>query len=165
MGLRGASPRFRGPVRTRANVDSVAGKIEPPTPPAPPEGMGDAALAHWRRLAVRLHAAGALTGLDVEALRLLCDTLALIDEIDAQLKGAPLLVEFQNKGGGVNLVANPLLRLRAQAHSQAAQMLKAFGCVPSVRGVKGIRPDEVPETEEEARVAAILDAERRTYFS
>lgn len=136
-------------------------KINRDAPQAPlaslkaPGGMTKREKHHWDTLAPGLRDTGILTALDVPMFRMLCNSLALIDEADAAIRKDGLTQK--TKLG--NRATSPWFRIRAQAEKQAIRMMGEFGLSPSSRSrlkIELMEPPVVrPNPEDEAREAEI----------
>lgn len=113
----------------RPNRDGNAPVIPPGDLPVAPEGLHEAALAEWHRLAPLCQSAGILTGGDALAWLLMFSELSDWMRMRDECEGAKFLESYANGTFG----ANPLFKLKNQSASQVLRYLREFGLTPASR--------------------------------
>lgn len=98
------------------------------TPP-PPSGLSHSAVATWRTLAGALTAAGVLTGLDLEMLRLLVQALATERDMATLIETEGVTIATGDGGRK----AHPALRAGSEARTVAVRLMVQFGMSPASR--------------------------------
>lgn len=122
--------------------------------PVMPADMGPKAQAAWNVLTRQLFEAGVIASLDMQALRVLCETIELYTDATDEMRRLGIMIQQTNKGGFTNWVQNPAVRIQRLAASQMMTLLNKFGMTPAAR--TGIPFDQQAENEDEAEVASIL---------
>ena len=105
--------------------------------PAPPERLSILAIDEWKALAPLLTKAKTLSGSDLRALELLCETLASATEFAEIIRKEGATVAAA--GGGTK--GHPALQALATARSQARALLTDFGLTPRGRSGVETAPD------------------------
>ena len=113
--------------------------------PTPPERLSSLAIDEWKALAPLLTKAKTLSGSDLRALELLCETLASATEFAETIRKEGATVPAA--GGGTK--GHPALQALATARSQARALLTDFGLTPRGRGGVDQAPD--PSSQKEDR--------------
>ena len=119
----------------RKKVPSTHGRIE--KTPAAPARLSLLARNEWNDLAPLLTEAGTLSGSDLRALELLCETLASASEFADIVRKEGATVPAS--GGGTK--GHPALQALATARSQARALLTDFGLTPRGRGGVDAAPE------------------------
>lgn len=99
--------------------------------PRPPRGLSEAGRRYWRRIGRQLVALGVLRDVDLPVFAMLCDTLARLDEVRAELDRLPAERRYLVATHGGRL--NPLLRTLRQLQTEALKLATEFGLTPSSR--------------------------------
>jgi len=111
--------------------------------PSPPAELSQRASEEWRRLAPACVAIGTLTGADLTAFALLCETLA--SEREARETVAAEGLTTPTAGGGKK--PHPAVRIAENARNQSVRLLEAFGLTPRGRQSVDISPRDSPANE------------------
>lgn len=131
-----AKKALRGTQRTdRTKAPSTHGRIE--KAPQAPVRLSPLAKNEWQSLAPLLTDAGTLSGSDLRALELLCETLASASEFADIVRTEGATVPAA--GGGTK--GHPALQALATARSQARALLTDFGLTPRGRGGVDAAPE------------------------
>lgn len=109
-------------------------------PPSPPDDLSPGAAVEWARLAGVLTEVGSLTRADLRGLAMLCELLADVRDLEAQVRRDGYLVPAANGGTKGNPASQALATARAQAH----RMLSDYGLNPRARGSVDQAPDGSP---------------------
>lgn len=109
--------------------------------PRLPAGLTAAAAAEWRTLAPVLVQLGTLTNADLRALRLLCELLASVGELEAVIRREGHTIEASSGGRKGHPAAQALATARTQAH----RLLADFGLTPRARAAVDQAPDAVDD--------------------
>jgi P27 family predicted phage terminase small subunit len=105
--------------------------------PTAPGRLSTLAVGEWKALAPLLTKAKTLSGSDLRALELLCETLASASEFAAIVRKEGATVPAA--GGGTK--GHPALQALATARSQARALLTDFGLTPRGRSGVDLAPD------------------------
>lgn len=141
-----AAKTAAGTLRKSRMKQAPAGERLVEAPPPPP-GLSSAAAAEWARLAEVLVEVGSLTRADLRGLSMLCELLADVRDLEAQVRRDGYLVPAANGGTKGNPAAAALATARAQAH----RMLSDYGLNPRARGSVDQAPDAAPPEDPAAR--------------
>ncbi len=114
------------------------GKNEPmPTPvvtiPAPPEWLHAHGKIMWERLSPELYRLGLLTQADLEAFTAACNSWGVYVECQEHIRLNGLTYKYTNKGGGVNDVERPEVRIGQKSLDQFRALCSEFGLTPAAR--------------------------------
>lgn len=113
-----------------------------------PRDLAGPAAAHWRRLAPMLHGLGVLTLADEDALRRLCECLAQIASLEADLAayGSPT-VETKTEKGGYQVKARPEFGMISDLDRRLLGYFSRFGLTPADRSRIVATPDAPAEAD------------------
>jgi len=131
MGRRGPRPTPTAILKLRGSrkLGSRAGAVEAPSSrPRRPANLSPGAARAWDRLVPALHDLGIIAQVDVTALTMLTETIALWEHATSEMNRIGMVV---TAGGRVR--RNPYLLIAARAGDQLAKLLAEFGMTPSSR--------------------------------
>lgn len=123
-----AAGRRRGTAPPKEEAPAEPARLT--SAPDPPADLDGEALELWRRLARQLTSLGALSELDLPALRLLCEAWQHYLSLDQYAD--PDQMFFETRTGYI--AEHPGVRMRAAALTKVLQLAKAFGLTPAARG-------------------------------
>ncbi len=142
--------------RKLVSIDGGAGAPAPPRSkkrrkPNAPSDLSEDAAREWRRVVPLLDERGLVEHLDVAALRVYCEAVALHVAASRIVATKGPLVEGQ-KG---NAVRNPAIMIQRQAAADIARGAAQFGLTPADRA----RPLDTSAAPADSHLAAILAGE------
>src|SRR5690606_35053029 len=113
------------------------------------------AASTWNITVAHLSGAGLVSKIDGQALRLLCEAVALYQEASDDIAENGLVFETVSREGAVRKHRNPAVTIRNEASREILAILKQFGLTPASRN--GIHRSESSKgDEEQQRIEAIL---------
>jgi P27 family predicted phage terminase small subunit len=116
------------PVPAKAPVPSIP----------PPKGMSKPAAAEWRRTVNLLASAGVVSELDVNALTIYCNAIAMHRQAQEQIdKLGPVVV-----GSTGTPIKNPYLLVQKEAWERIKTLQAELGLTPSARAKLNIGKDD-----------------------
>ena len=96
--------------------------------------LGDEiAVAEFNRLVKELKKADLIANVDSNELGLYADSYSNYYECTLALRNQPLVVEYVNKSGNVNQVANPYIKIQQQYAANLRNIGSSFGLNPASR--------------------------------
>lgn len=131
---------LRGTSRASRRKTPAAGERLTITPRAPAD-LAEPAAQEWHALAPVLCDLGTLTTADLRALRLLCELLASVAELEAVIRREGHTIEAA--GGGRK--GHPAAQALGTARTQAHRLLADFGLTPRARAAVDRAPDAVDD--------------------
>ena len=134
-------------------LDGNPGRRELRTPPepkplldiSPPTRLSEEAREMWQEIAPELQRLGILTILDKPALKLLCETWALIQRCAREMNASAALVTVSKHMNGefARMIQPPQARIAKDAEARLERLLMHFGLTPLAREhLVGKRQDE-----------------------
>lgn len=109
--------------------------------PSAPRWLGEEARREWRRIAPLLHRAGLLTEVDVVALGMMCEALAVYHQAKEAMGNEGLIV-VSDKG---NSYQHPALGILNSARSDILRWAREFGMTPAARSRISLEGDGAGE--------------------
>ena len=123
------TPRTKS-VKTEVKIAPNPYGILKEAPPFP-DDLSPKAQLKWAKIAPAACAVGTFSGADVEALGLLCETLAQESYLRDVLEREGFTIPT---GSGEGSKSHPAARLLAETRTQASNLLASFGLTPRGRG-------------------------------
>ena len=112
--------------------------------PAPPERLSRGAMVAWGSLCERLGRLGVMTEMDVDALEQLCENIAEVHLLRADLVAHGMFEKITRTNGSVVTVPRAQYTALGDAERRLRAMLAEFGLTPSARTKVTAAPDEQP---------------------
>ncbi len=104
-----------------------------PTAPAKPAWLTGDGAKMWGRLAPELERLGLLTVIDGEAFAGACQSWGTYVKCQRDIKKHGLTYEYENKGGGVNEIERPQVKIGQKSLDQFRAFCSEFGLTPAAR--------------------------------
>ena len=130
MGRRGPRPTPLAVLKLRGSRRAGRpGAVEaPPSQPRRPATLSPGAARAWDQIIPKLHALGVIAAVDVTALTMLVETIALWKHATAEMNRIGQVIKADGR-----IRRNPYLLIASRAADQVAKMLAEFGMTPSSR--------------------------------
>ncbi len=146
MGKSGAQPRGPAPKPTKMKIlhgtdradRRAKNEMDPKVAellPKPPVYFDECAKKIWAKATRTLKDLDMLVEVDYELLQSYCYQLSLVERCATELQkpSEGLLIEFTNKAGATNYVANPYIKIYNDALKVSQSLAGQFGFTPSAR--------------------------------
>ena len=144
---------------TKAEIDARKKReIKPNTENVKcPDWLCDVGREEWNRIEPDLIELGLLTNIDVNILAIYCDAYAKYIEASQYIQQHGMVMEYENKNGVVNLVANPYVAVANKYSTIIKKYCEEFGLTPTSRAKISIPKKAASENEtSNSRVSGLL---------
>lgn len=113
----------------------------------------EVAVREFLRIAGELQKVDLITNVDIGMLGLYADSYSKYVESTMCMRNQPLVIEYTNKGGETNPVANPYIKVQQQYAEKMMKLSNSFGLDPASRSkIAHLQPSNKEEEEDALKV-------------
>ncbi|GAA0093049.1 hypothetical protein UT300009_30790 [Paraclostridium bifermentans] len=109
----------------------------------------EVAVKEYLRIVAELEKVDLITNVDIGMLGIYADSYSKYVESTMCMRNQPLVIEYTNKGGETNPVANPYIKVQQQYAEKMMKLSSSFGLDPASRSkIAHLQPSNKEEEED-----------------